>query len=353
MSAERKKAPARLSVDILEQVQAVRADAQEVSLRNFSGGPARRETRGLRSYFSPITSQRRAGLVALDAVKTRDVGQVRRLDPTEDDDFADLVLSIKAHGVIQPVSLTWDEGNDCFWTDYGHRRVAAAKAAGLASIPAIVSMQGESGDAPEALGAVLTQKQLIENLQRTQLPALDVAHAIKRLTGEGLTAAAVSQALGKSKSWVSKHLKLLELPQSILERVEHSDVGHEILYTVAQSTDDETEREALLAIAMEGGRPALNRALELRRAIEEGIPEPAPEGAPALLPGMERGDFSPRPGGTRARPSLQTALNRAHQAVAHLQALVDALSDPALNDVRGKAQALLLAVSKYKSLSAE
>lgn len=261
-SKEKAKSRSPLSnINLVDQAMAVRSaggessgEGQAVSQRNSP-----EHLKGMREYFRPLTAGRRVGEVRLTAVRTRDAGQVRTLDPTRDADFAELVSSVKSQGVLQPVTLSWDPHSDCFWVDYGHRRVAAARAAGLEVVPATIN---QGTDAPADISSELTQKQLIENLQRTQLPALDVAHALKRLTGAGMTAVAVASQLGKSKSWVSKHLKLLELPDSILKRAEAANLGQEILYTLAQAPGDEAERTRLLDVALAGGRPALSKAID-------------------------------------------------------------------------------------------
>lgn len=250
------------AVDLLAQVRAMHTEpapaSPTVSQRNT--------LQGLRAYFSPITGDRRTGLVALHAIQTRPQGQVRSGNPVSHPDFADLVASIRTHGVLQPVTLSWDEAADCFWIDYGHRRVAAARAAGLEKIPAVIVM-------PQAPGAslddvVMTEKQLIENLQRTQLPAIDVAHALRRLVSAGMSLSAVARDIGKSKSWVSKHLKFLELPKAVLTRAESSGIGHEVLYSLAQADIPAGELDRLLAVAIDAGRPALMRELETLNVVK-------------------------------------------------------------------------------------
>lgn len=315
------KAP---GIDLLAQVRAVRGEeeantAAQVSLRNSSGG--------LRAYFQPISGDRRTGLVTLSAVRTREEGQVRTGAIEQHPEFADLVASIRTHGVLQPVALSWDEAQDCFWLDMGHRRVAAAQAAGLSQVPAVIQVTNGSA----TLGSVMTQQQLIENLQRTQLPAIDVAHGLSRLTKAGLSASEVASSIGKSKSWVSKHLKLLELPQALLAKAEAHGLGHEAIYTVAQADVAEADREKLLDIAITGGRTALGRELETKAMVTK-----------ATTPIRQKGRGGKKLDAARA---VDAATKRVESSARHLLSLLEEADDLA-NVPRGLEQSLknLLAV---------
>ncbi len=306
---------------LLEQVETVRGgevEAPPVSQRNDAG---------LRSFFTPITGQRRTGLVVVEAIRTREEGQVRTGDLTARPDFEELVASIRAHGVLQPVGLTWDEAAGCFWTDFGHRRVAASRAAGLERVPAFITIPGGVGtvDAP-----AMTERQLIENLQRTELPALDVAHAIKRLVDAGRNAVDVAASIGKSKSWVSKHLKLLELPGEILARAEESGVGHETLYVLAQADVSVEEKTRLLDVALRDGRPALSREVETIAVAKQG--SAAPRGRTAT------------PGAAPDR-ALRAASKRALEAARHLHNLLRASSSDA-TELQRSAERFVTALEK-------
>lgn len=213
-----RRPPGRIGTDeLLAQVQAMTEgdEVAPVSQRN-------RATKGLRAYFQPLTGKRRTGLVALAAIRTRLEGQVRTGDLTGREDFPDLVASVRAHGVLQPVGLTWDEPADLFWTDFGHRRIEAARAAGLDHVPAVISVP----DGVPIPDGALAEKQLVENLQRTQLPALDVALALKRLVDVGTPAADLARRIGRSPSWVAKHLKFLQLPEEFLLEADRKGLGY-------------------------------------------------------------------------------------------------------------------------------
>lgn len=128
-------------------------------------------------------------------------------------DLADLADSIKEHGILQPVIVTksvkdLDKGQDVEYTLIaGHRRWAAARMLGLPHVPAIIRDSTEQQKLELAL---------VENLQRTDLNALDRAKAFKRLHDEfDLTHQEISQKVGKSRELVTNTIRLLSLPQEI------------------------------------------------------------------------------------------------------------------------------------------
>ena len=332
------KKPRGLGIDLVAQVNAVRGDEEAAPTAHASS----RE--GLRAYFTPISGDRRAGLVALAAVHTRKEGQVRTTDPSSDSDFGELVDSIKAHGILHPVTVTWDEGNDSFWIDFGHRRVAAAKAAGLTQVPAIVRMPQGQGIGPTVQ---MTEQQLIENLQRTELPAMDVAHALKRLVDSGKNAADVSRNIGKSKSWVSKHLTLLGLPAEVLRKAEEADAGHEVLYTIAQAPVAETEQVKLLDLGLQEGRKAVNRALEVMTVEKKKSAKSTKTGAK-----LGRGRPAVRAGEAGTRHVLVKASRSALEAIEHLDKLLRSAKTPAARNLQKKTKAFILELKSFASKQA-
>lgn len=119
----------------------------------------------------------------------------------------ELAESIRSVGVIQPI-LVRQEG-ERYTIIAGERRWRAARIAGLTHIPAIV----RDWDAVQRMEVAL-----IENLQRDDLNPVDEAMGVSRLMEEcGLTQEAVAQRLGRSRPAVANLLRLLTLPESILE----------------------------------------------------------------------------------------------------------------------------------------
>ncbi|WP_439532651.1 ParB/RepB/Spo0J family partition protein [Polymorphobacter sp.] len=136
-----------------------------------------------------------------------------------DDSMAELVVSVKAHGVLQPI-LVRDIAGGRYEIVAGERRWRAAQAAGLHEIPALV----KSLDDRTAF-----EFALVENIQRSDLNAMEEARGYSRLIADfGHTQAALGAILGKSRSHVANLLRLLDLPVEVQTMVETNQLsmGH-------------------------------------------------------------------------------------------------------------------------------
>jgi len=135
-----------------------------------------------------------------------------------EDEMAQLVESVRIHGVIQPVVLRAVGGR--YQLVAGERRVRAARLAGLRSVPAVVRELSDR-DAMEIA--------LVENLQRADLNPIEESQAYARLIDEfGWTQEEIGARVGKSRSHVANYLRLLQLESSIQEllRRELISVAH-------------------------------------------------------------------------------------------------------------------------------
>ncbi|MBR1883526.1 MAG: ParB/RepB/Spo0J family partition protein [Clostridia bacterium] len=118
----------------------------------------------------------------------------------------ELADSIRENGVLQPIIVVKDESG--YTIVAGERRWRASKIAGLKSIPAIVKDYTDSKK---------KQVALIENIQREDLNIVEVARAIKELMDiDGYSQIEVAKITGKNKSTVSNIMRLLKLPDQIL-----------------------------------------------------------------------------------------------------------------------------------------
>ncbi|PPE73285.1 chromosome partitioning protein ParB [Solimonas fluminis] len=130
-----------------------------------------------------------------------------------------LADSIRAQGVVQPIVVR-PAGADRYEIIAGERRWRAAKLAGLKQIPAVVRALDERGAMAVAL---------VENIQRSDLNALEEAEALHKLIEEcGLTHEACAEAVGKSRAAVSNLLRLMELNADVqdLVRERRLSFGH-------------------------------------------------------------------------------------------------------------------------------
>ena len=127
----------------------------------------------------------------------------------DEEKLEELANSIKENGVIQPILVVKNE--DGYAIVAGERRWRAAKKAGLKKIPAIVKDYDESKK---------KQVALIENIQREDLNIVEVAHAIKELMEiENCSQSEVAKVTGKNVSTISNIVRLLKLPDEILQYV--------------------------------------------------------------------------------------------------------------------------------------
>ena len=131
--------------------------------------------------------------------------------------IAELAGSITTHGVLQPIVVS--RSPDGFELIAGHRRVLASRVAGKTSIPAVVRE-----DVRDRL-----ELALVENLQRTDLNAIETARAYKLLMETyDLTQEALAERLGKSRSAVANTLRALAAPQILQDAVQEGKIseGH-------------------------------------------------------------------------------------------------------------------------------
>jgi len=132
----------------------------------------------------------------------------------------DLAESIKQYGVLQPLVVTRREverEDGSFYSEYeliaGERRWRASQIAGLRQVPAVIRT-GEQSDKEKLELAI------IENLQREDLNPVDRAQAFFRLVNEfGLSHGDVGKRVGRSREYVSNTIRMLNLPQEVLDAV--------------------------------------------------------------------------------------------------------------------------------------
>jgi len=124
----------------------------------------------------------------------------------DEEALAELADSIRTLGVIQPITVKrTDEGKYIIIS--GERRWRASQMAGLDSLPAYIR---------EADDTSLHAMALVENLQRQDLNAIEVALGLQRLVDEcGLTQDSLSEKVGMKRSTVSNYMRLLKLPSEI------------------------------------------------------------------------------------------------------------------------------------------
>jgi ParB family transcriptional regulator, chromosome partitioning protein len=124
----------------------------------------------------------------------------------EQEALEELAASIREHGIIQPLTVRKIDV-DKFQLISGERRFRASQLAGLDEVPAYIRLANDQA---------MLEMALVENIQREDLNALEVALSYQRLIEEcNLTQEQLSQKLAKSRSSITNFLRLLKLPASI------------------------------------------------------------------------------------------------------------------------------------------
>lgn len=124
----------------------------------------------------------------------------------EPEKLDELKRSILENGLIQPITVRRMNGN--YELISGERRLRACKDIGFKEIPAYI-IQVETKEAMLALS-------LIENIQREELNAIEVAHAYKRLMDEcNLSQEAIAEKVAKNRTTITNSIRLLKLPQKV------------------------------------------------------------------------------------------------------------------------------------------
>jgi ParB family chromosome partitioning protein len=161
----------------------------------------------------------------------------------------DLVESIRAHGVLQPLLVSSGDSAGSYVLIAGERRLRAARMAGLETVPVVVK---------EAASSEMLEMALVENIQRQDLNALEEAHAYRRLADEfGMTQEAIAQRVGRSRTTVANSMRLLGLSE-------------EIKQSLAAGVITEGHARALLGIEdMEARRRAWRQVIDLGLSVRQ------------------------------------------------------------------------------------
>lgn len=130
----------------------------------------------------------------------------------------DLAESLRVHGLLQPILVR--PAGERYYVIAGERRLRAAKIAGLTTINCIVQLCSDQE---------MAERALIENIQRADLSPVEEGLAYERLIKEyGLSQEQVAQRVGKARSTVTNLLRVIQLPNGVLELLRNNSLslGH-------------------------------------------------------------------------------------------------------------------------------
>lgn len=172
-----------------------------------------------------------------------------RVDPEELRQLAD---SIKKHGLLQPLLVSPSPDGVGYLLIAGHRRLEAARSAGLKAVPVVLRQAGEQQRLELAL---------IENLQRTDLLPLEAAEGYRQLAEDfGLSHDEIAGRVGKSRSAVSNTMRLLKLAAAIKEALAGGKISEGHARALLGLNSFQAQEAALAAV--------LRRELNVRQTEE-------------------------------------------------------------------------------------
>lgn len=178
----------------------------------------------------------------------------------DEEALEELSMSIRELGIIQPLSLR--KLNDgTYQIIAGERRWRASKMAGLTTVPAYVRTVSD---------AEVTEMALIENIQREDLNAIEVALAFKKLIDQyNLTQDRLSERVGKKRATIANHLRLLRLPAEIqIGLRDHKlEMGHA---RALLAVEDPKYQLKLYNMIVEEGI-SVRRVEELAKGVQESV----------------------------------------------------------------------------------
>jgi ParB family chromosome partitioning protein len=182
----------------------------------------RRLGRGLEALLGSAT-----GLASSDegTLKSIPIVQIARnpFQPRHEfnaEDLAELEESLKASGLLQPITVRRRPGRDGFELIAGERRLRAATKLGWKEIPAIIKEIDDK--------TILTLA-LVENLQRTDLNPIEEGEGYHQLSHDfGLTQQQIAETVGKDRTTIANMLRLLQLPEPVRKLLQegHLTMGH-------------------------------------------------------------------------------------------------------------------------------
>lgn len=177
----------------------------------------------------------------------------------DDDSLQELANSIRQIGLVQPITLR-DMGDGTYTIIAGERRWRASQRVGLVTIPAYIRTVDDEN---------MLEMALVENIQREDLNAIEVALAYQNLIeGHNLTQDQLSEKVGKNRATIANYLRLLKLPASVQVALRNKeiDMGH------ARALLSVSDPKAQLKVfsEMKKGRLSVRQIENMAKQLSEG-----------------------------------------------------------------------------------
>jgi len=254
--------------------------------------------------FFPTTSADKQGLISVPGARLANLNPadivpnaVQPRTEFRDEELAELVVSIREIGVLQPIVVRplagAAEGGPQYELIMGERRLRATKQLGLTSIPAVIKNTADEDMLRDAL---------LENLHRANLNPLEEASAYQQLLQDfGITQEQLGDRIGRSRPQVTNTLRLLRLPESIQRQVASGvlSAGH------ARAILSVVEPEAMQRLAAK----IVNEELSVRAAEAAAAQGTAKAKAPKPAAGRRQGQLDEIAEGLADRLNTRVKVN--------------------------------------------
>jgi len=174
------------------------------------------------------------GSVSMVAIQDIEANPFNPRTHFEQEALEELSKSIEVHGIIQPLTLR-STGRGKYQLISGERRFRASQIAGLTEVPAYIRVANDQE---------MLEMALVENIQREDLNAIEVALSYQRLIEEcSLTQEQMSQKIAKSRSSITNHLRLLKLPVEIQKSVRDGKISMGHARALVSAGDEDLQLE--------------------------------------------------------------------------------------------------------------
>ena len=254
--------------------------------------------------FFPASTTEKQGLLSVPGARLANLNPadivpnaVQPRTEFRDEDLAELVVSIREIGVLQPIVVRplagAVDGGPQYELIMGERRLRATKQLGLSSIPAVIKNTADEDMLRDAL---------LENLHRANLNPLEEASAYQQLLADfGITQEQLGDRIGRSRPQITNTLRLLRLPEPIQRQVASGvlSAGH------ARAILSVVEPEAMLRLAAK----IVNEELSVR-AAEAAAAQGSPKAKAAKpSPGRRQGQLDEIAEGLADRLNTRVKVN--------------------------------------------
>lgn len=218
----------------------------------------------------PAIPKRGAQLLSIDLIVEDPKNERKTFNNMEG-----LVDTVRAMGVIEPLTVTqFDDGKYMVVT--GHRRLRAAKIAGLKQLRVVITDPEE--------GQARRRRSIVSNVQREDVPPVELAEALQAILDEDpavKTQRDLAKMIGKRESWVSDMLRILTLPPALQQELRTSEttVPYDAIMRISR-VDDAKLQKGLVKDVLDG-KPNREIRARIDQAKGKKTPTPAPTQKPA------------------------------------------------------------------------